>query len=232
MDFDEVENPIVIQATMESESFPKKVLEKMPDGSTLIEYLVKRIRSELDYHKPIVLATSNTEIDIPLEEEGRRLNLLVIRDSSINLIERMLLASEILLAKNIIRIMGISPLVDLKSMNSLLDIHLKNDFDYSYNGGEKGVISGMDVDIFKIETLEKISQLELNESLKRDCELYIRNHTESFKIYHLKRESHLNDSQIDLWIDTPQDLERVRKISENVTTINDDEIRKAYHSLQ
>ena len=67
-----------IQATMLSKVFFGKVLIKMPDGRTILEFLVDRIKAT-EISENIVIVTSDQDSDLAIVEEGQRLGIKVIR---------------------------------------------------------------------------------------------------------------------------------------------------------
>ena len=63
-----------IQATMLSEVFFGRVLVKMPDGRTILEFLVDRIKAT-EISENIVIVTSDQDSDLAIVEEGQRLGI-------------------------------------------------------------------------------------------------------------------------------------------------------------
>ena len=60
---------IAIQATMFSKVFPGKVLAKLVDNRTVLDFLITRIK-EANLVSKIAIVTSDLDSDLPIVEEG------------------------------------------------------------------------------------------------------------------------------------------------------------------
>ena len=129
---------IAIQATMFSKVFPGKVLSKLVDNRTVLDFLITRIK-EANLVSKIAIVTSDLDSDLPIVEEGKRLGVEVIRGPHDDLIKRFILAADELSANYLVPIPGSNPLLDLEALDNLLDAHHSGDWEYSYNDHFEGV---------------------------------------------------------------------------------------------
>ena len=125
---------IAIQATMISKLFPGKVLAKLNNNVTVLEFLVRRIK-EANFASQIAIVTSDLDSDIPIVEEGNRLGVKVVRGSHDDLIQRFIFAADELKADSLVRILGSNPLLDIEALDELIGSHFAGDWEYSFNDG-------------------------------------------------------------------------------------------------
>tara|TARA_B100000686_G_scaffold352525_1_gene454783 strand:- start:83 stop:1849 length:1767 start_codon:yes stop_codon:yes gene_type:complete len=212
-----------IQATMFSKVFFGRVLSKMPDEGTLLEFLVNRIKAT-EGTKNIVLMTSDQESDLAIVKEGHRLGINVIRGPLDDLIKRLIIAADTLEADYLVRILGSNPLLDLEAMRDLINAHFSGDWEYTYNDHFDGVMLGTGSEIVNTELLRKIDREKLTQEQRISGTLFIRQHYHRFKVQKFK--SNIGMQWASLGVDTHADLERVAKIANNVSDLNNLNIAK------
>ena len=212
-----------IQATMFSKVFFGRVLSKMPDGRTLLEFLVNRIKAT-EVNENIVLVTSDQGSDTAIVEEGRRLGINVIRGPLDDLIKRLIIAADTLEADYLVRILGSNPLLDVEAMHNLVDAHFSGDWQYTYNDHFDGVMLGTGSEIVNTDLLRKIDREKLTQEQRISGTLFLRQHSHRFKVQKFK--STIGMQWASLGVDTHADLERVAKIAKNVPDLNNVNIAK------
>ena len=200
---------------MFSKVFFGRVLSKMPDGRTLLEFLVNRIKAT-EIAENIVLVTSDQELDLAIVEEGHRLGINVIRGPLDDLIKRLIIAADTLEADYLVRILGSNPLLDLEAMHDLVDAHFSGDWEYTYNDHFDGVMLGTGSEIVNTDLLRKIDKEKLTQEQRISGTLFIRQHSNRFKVQKFK--SNIGMQWVSLGVDTHADLERITKIVNNVPT--------------
>lgn len=214
---------IAIQATMHSKEFFGRVLSKLPNGKTILEFLISRIK-ENGFKDNIVLVTSDKDSDLPIVKEGQRLNIKVIRGPLDDLIKRLLIAADTLDADYLVRILGSSPLLDLEAMQNLIEAHFSGDWEYTYNDHFNGVMLGTGSEIVNVDLLRKLDKEKLTKEQRISGTLFLRQHAHRFKIQ--KFNFDVGMQWVNLWVDTREDLERVGKIAANVSPLNNANIVK------
>jgi len=198
---------ILVQARMSSQRLPGKALLKI-GKHPLIYYVVERLKL---LKLPIVVCTSTHSSDDPLVEYLEARSYSYFRGSLENVLQRYIDAAEMHQLKNIIRITGDNPLVDIGKLQH--SIPLLNNYDYVdgiYAGG--GLITGTGFELVKLHELKKI---------KSDKNFY-KEHVTTFlrellpvssKMIQLVPDE-LNYYRDDIFLtcDYPEDLELLRKI--------------------
>ncbi|MCY7362727.1 MAG: NTP transferase domain-containing protein [Ignavibacteria bacterium] len=153
-----------IEARMGSNRLPGKVLMEI-SGKTILEILIERL-SQSKYIDEIVIATTVNEIDVKIEELGKRLNISVFRGSEDDVLGRVVGAVESVNGDIIIEITGDCPLINAEVVDYVLGEYLNNipDYDYVTNIGYienevREIPIGMDVRVFTYKDLKYISEI-------------------------------------------------------------------------
>lgn len=213
----------IVQARMGSNRLPGKVLKDI-DGHPMIYYTLTRlIKSK--YIDEIVLATSNKEIDDPLEEYTvKELKMDVFRGNENNVLERYKLCCDKYKGDIIIRITGDCPLIDPCIVDNVITKFLLSNYDYVRLDVPDTFFRGFDVEVFSRETLEKVFNIVSNDKTLSENEYksyiehvtyYIYNHSREFKIGYVRNDKLIKE-KTNYSVDTEEDFERVKKIiSEN-----------------
>lgn len=213
----------IVQARMGSNRLPGKVLKEI-DGHPMIYYTLTRlIKSK--YIDEIVLATSNKEIDNPLQEYiVKELKMDVFRGSEDNVLERYKLCCDKYNGDIIIRITGDCPLIDPCIVDNVITKFLVSNYDYVRLDVPNTFFRGFDVEVFSRETLERVCDIVSNDKTLSDNEYksyiehvtyYIYNHSREFKIGYVRNDKLIKE-KTNYSVDTEEDFERIKKIiSEN-----------------
>ena len=141
----------IVQARMGSTRLPGKVLRSI-GNKTVIELLLERLHLSKKIDQIIVASTVNPK-DIPLkeflEEKGYKCEL----GSEENVLDRYVTVSKLYQADVVIRITGDCPLVDYRLIDTMIKYFLKEELDYFCNTNPPSFPDGLDVEIFKSESL-------------------------------------------------------------------------------
>ncbi|MCF4102669.1 hypothetical protein L1I30_13410 [Gillisia sp. M10.2A] len=150
----DIKTAVIIQARMSSTRLPGKSLQLIGE-KPLIYYVIQRLKS---LNIPIIICTSTHDSDNDLVEYLQAQEILVYRGSLFNVLERYISAAEYYNIKNIIRITGDNPLVDIKALEMALPM-LK---DYSYIDAiyPNGWIKGTGFELVKLSELKNINSHE------------------------------------------------------------------------
>ena len=213
---------IAIQATMFSKVFPGKVLAKLVDNRTVLDFLITRIK-EANLVSKIAIVTSDLDSDLPIVEEGKRLDVEVIRGSHDDLIKRFILAADELSANYLIPIPGSNPLLDLEALDNLLDAHHSGDWEYSFNDHFDGVMLGTGSEIVNVDLLRKLDKQKLTKEQRIVGTLFVRQHAQQFKVQRFKE--NIGMQWVSFYVDSLEDLKRVSKIAEHVSSLNNQNIK-------
>jgi radical SAM protein with 4Fe4S-binding SPASM domain len=213
---------IAIQATMFSKLFPGKVLAKLNNNVTVLEFLVKRIR-DANFASQVAIVTSDLDSDLPIVEEGKRLGVKVVRGSHDDLIQRFIFAADELKADYLVRILGSNPLLDIEALDELIGAHFAGDWEYSFNDHFDGVILGTGSEIVNSDLLRKLDKEKLTKEQRVVGTLFIRQHAQRFKVQ--KYKVAIGMQWVNFFVDSLEDLERVKKVSEEVPLLTNQNIK-------
>lgn len=194
--------PIIIQATNRSRVFESKVLARLTADDTVLAYLIRRLKRF--WAGPLLLATSNEEIDDTLAQAARTLNVPCFRGAQHNLISRLSAAATEMKWDHFVRVYGSYPLIDLPSLTQLVEGHLAREADYSYNEHRLGVPWGMGCEVIETQALKKLADFELSPEQEEAGTLFIRQNPGFFKVFRL--DSPLTRSNLKLALETEKDL--------------------------
>ena len=146
---------IVIEARSTSKRLKRKHLYKF-QGVTLIKLLVKKLK-KVKKINGIILATTKNKIENVLIKDLENEKIKIFRGSETNVLQRVINAGKKFKAEAICRITGDCPLIDIRFVQELVDVYIKektNGIEFISNS--KGLPIGQGGSIVKLQTLEKI----------------------------------------------------------------------------
>tara|TARA_Y100000590_G_scaffold124119_2_gene142021 strand:- start:76 stop:825 length:750 start_codon:yes stop_codon:yes gene_type:complete len=208
---------IFIQARENSTRFPKKILKKISKKS-ILEIILERI-SMIKNTDNIVLVTGPEQSNSSLAKEANRLGIDVFFGEEENILDRFWNAAKHYKSNYIIRITGDCPLLDFDLVNKGIEIFFSDKkIDLLTNTKKRTYPHGFDFEIFTGDSLrkswEKVVQ-NLEDSKKKFINPveFILN-SGKFEIFSM--EGDIDQSNIRLTIDYPEDLELISIIYEKL----------------
>jgi len=158
----------------------------------------------------IIVCTTKNKSDNDLVKFLKNYKVKIFRGSNLNVLSRIIEATDNSKFDHIVRITGDDILIDPKYMDLAIDYHLENNADYT---DHKSLPSGMETEIFRREVLKKIliSCIEPN-----DTE-YLTNYIQDNKDHFNIKSAPLNIKffpKISLTIDYKEDFLRVKNFLE------------------
>lgn len=213
--------PIVIQVTRINESFQGRCFREL-NGTNVLESLIGRIKKE--YGTRIIIASSDRADDMIFDEVAARQNIACYHGDFKNIVKRLLGAAENFEEENFVRVYATYPLLDIEEMKKLVQKHIADEYEYSYNEHNEGVLWGTGCEVFSKGLLRKLDALQLSESTLETIGFYLRQNDHMYKVlrYHVC-EKHLSYK---MCLETLRDIEVIREIYQNVPVINNHEIIK------
>jgi spore coat polysaccharide biosynthesis protein SpsF len=218
----------IVQARMQSERFPGKVLAKI-DGKIMLDFLVDRLINARSLDG-IMVATSIEDADDVIAGYCKIKGINCYRGSECDVLSRFYHAAKIYNVDIIVRICADSPLIDPEIIDTLVADFIGSfpECDYFSNTLNQSYPLGMNAEVFSFRALE-YSYNNAGEYYQREhVTPYIYEHQNLFAV----KEKHYykNLGNIRLTVDTPEDLEVIRCICESILTkdknANLDEILK------
>ena len=156
----------IIQARLDSKRFPMKVLKSI-DGKILLEVMINRVKKSKKINKIIVSTTENS-LDKELVLFCKQKNIYYYIGSEFNVMDRFVQTAINFNINTIVRLTADCPLVDPNDIDNLISFFDKN-YDYCANTcppNKSSYPDGSDIEIFLLESLKKINQIEKRNSYR------------------------------------------------------------------
>lgn len=203
----------VIAARMGSSRLPGKVLLPIM-GRPVLSWLIERVKRAKTVDE-IVVATTVKKKDDKIAVLARKEGVKVFRGSEMDVLGRVLLAAKKYQGEIIVRLTGDNPLTDPVYIDKGVKLFLTGKYDYVANDNvELTMPRGLDVEIFSVKSLEKVSRMTKNPDDREHVTRYFYQYPKMFlvKAFGPSKRDRLNGWH--LAVDKKEDLERVRKIFE------------------
>lgn len=210
----------IIQARMGSSRLPGKIFMNFC-GKPDIYHVYTRLRQSKKVEK-IIVATTNDEKDDKVEIFCKENGISYFRGSESDVLDRFYKCSKYFGIKKtdiIVRITADCPLLDFELVDKLLVFFEKKDFDYVSNVEIPTYPDGLDIEVFKFESLEK-AWIEAKKSSEREhVTPYIRENKNVFRIGSYENKNDLSGYR---WtLDEIEDYELINKIYEHLYRENE-----------
>ncbi|MFX1570641.1 MAG: cytidylyltransferase domain-containing protein [Promethearchaeota archaeon] len=203
----------IIQARQGSSRLPGKTLIDIV-GKPALQRVIERIWSAKLIDDVIVATTINKE-DNAIVELCKSLGTNYFRGSEDDVLDRVLNAAKKFDVDVIVEITADCPLIDYNHIDKLIDWHLVNDADMTTNILERTFPRGYDIRIFDTKTLERVNE-EVNNNVDRQhvsTWMYLNpKGKQNYSIQNWTAPPEQNRSDIEITLDTPEDLELIRWI--------------------
>ena len=202
---------VILQARMSSQRLPGKVLLILND-KPMIYWQIKRILRAKSITKLVVAISEHPSDDILanyLDEIAQE----YIRGPLDNVLERFIQANKLYNPQSIVRITGDCPFVMPEIIDSVVSLFNETKFDYVSNVVDLTFPDGLDVEVFKANVLEKLTNYPLSSVEKEHVTLGILNRKDDFIIGNYSNSKNLSHYR---WtVDTAEDFNFVSKIFAN-----------------
>jgi spore coat polysaccharide biosynthesis protein SpsF len=203
----------IIQVRMGSSRLPGKVLRKLDDKNTVLDYVIDQI-SHCKLIDKIIIATTQEKQDDEIVEFAKNKGFLYFRGDSLDVLDRYYQCAKTFSVDVIVRATSDNPLNDPEIIDELIKIFLNGKFDYATNELVRSFPQGIFVQIMSFATLENTWNNAKLPSEREHVSPYIEKNKEKFKIYNMKYVHNL--SHIRLTVDRENDLLFVQKIIEQI----------------
>jgi spore coat polysaccharide biosynthesis protein SpsF len=199
----------IVQARTGSTRLPGKVLLPILGEPMLVHVMRRTGRARLV--DEVVLATTTLAEDDRLAALADDNGWPISRGSATDLLRRYADAARSARADAVVRITSDCPLIDPELIDATIDVFTKASADYASNALEPRTFPrGLDVEVVSRVALEAADRDDVDPASREHATPYIRRHPERFVQARLDAE---NDASDQRWtVDTPEDLELVRRI--------------------
>lgn len=206
---------VVILARLSSKRLPRKGL-LLIEGKTILAFIVERLATVLSKDQ-IVVATSTNEDDDELGELASTLGVRCFRGSLDNVAERFYMAASSLDLDYGIRINGDNIFVDSDVLRNMIQKTVDGSYDFITNVTGRTFPMGMSVEIVRLSYFKSLlPEISSSPKYREHVTLYLYEHPGDSTF------NYINDylpgaAGIQMAVDTPEDLERTRRIVKEFT---------------
>ena len=205
----------IVQARVNSKRLPGKIL--MPVfGKSLLQHLLERLK-RLKTIDDLIVATTKHKLDDQTAKIAKLINVKIYRGDEHNVLKRYYDCAKINRSSVIIRVTADCPLIDIKYINELLKIFLKNDYDYLSNLDLNYLPDGFHCEIFNFRSLEKAQKLAKSKFDREHVTSFLWSNPKIFSIHHYcgkKLKNHSKD--IRLTLDYHEDYILIKEVFEKL----------------
>ncbi len=203
----------IIQARIGSTRLPGKVMQKIDNNYTVLDYVIQQLKSSKKIEK-IVVATTNLNEDDVICNHLFSKNIEFYRGSSKDVLDRYYNCAKKFLANTIIRITGDNPLIDPNIIDLVVDEYKNHQCDFATNTLLRTFPYGTEVEVFSFETLEKAWKNSKLPSEREHVTPFIRNNKNGFNLINTEYQEDL--SHLRYTVDRIEDLKLVKEIVKNI----------------
>jgi spore coat polysaccharide biosynthesis protein SpsF (cytidylyltransferase family) len=216
MDLKDKKVVAILQARVSSSRLPAKVLLPILDKPMLLRQ-IERIQKSLLLDE-IVIATSDSDSDNPIERLCVNENIAFYRGSLDDVLNRFINAADKYKADVIVRLTGDCPLIDPELIDKIVSEFLSSKLDYLSNCDPATFPDGLDVEVFSYNALKESNINATLPSQREHVTPFIRNNKEYFCTGNY--ESIKNYSNFRWTVDEPEDFKLIEKIYKYLYPLN------------
>jgi glutamate-1-semialdehyde 2,1-aminomutase len=200
----------IVQARLGSTRLPRKVLKPI-GANSLIGVLLKRLSRSKEIDQ-VIVATSATPLNDPLEAEVRSLGFECFRGDENDVLDRYFQAATATGADVVVRITGDCPLIDPRLVDEVLCHFKATKADYTSNTAPPTFPDGLDTEVFTYAALARAAK-EATETYDREHVTPYLRRSEGFESSALKGEDDF--SALRWTVDELADYEVVSRVFEH-----------------
>jgi len=202
---------IIIQVRINSTRLPKKILKKIYNNQSMLEFLLNRLIKKFKT-EDIIIALAKNKMNSPIIKILNKYEINYYEGSENNVLNRYYKCAKKFKVNNIVRITSDCPLIDTTLIIKMIKYFKENNCDYLANTlpeKEKTFPDGSDIEIFKFSSMEKMIRLNLTKSDKE----HVTNKFWKSKIFKSKLyKTKVNLSQYRYSVDYQSDFVNIKKI--------------------
>lgn len=202
----------IIQARMGSTRLPGKVLKKIENDNTVIDYVLKQMSFCKKIDKIIVATTTLDEDDKIFYHIKNKVN--VFRGSSEDVLDRYFRCASENKFSVIVRITADNPLIDPEIVDLIVKIFEEKKCDFATNTIFRTFPYGTEVEVFTYKILKESWQKAEKPSEREHVTPYMRNPENKFNLENIEYSE--NFSLLRYTIDRQEDFETVKEIIKNI----------------
>lgn len=197
----------IVQARMASTRLPGKAMMDL-DGKPVIQHVLERARAAETVDE-VVLATTTLESDDVLADWARDNGYLVFRGSPTDVLKRLYMAARLWGATVVIRLTGDCPRLEPGVIDKVVRELNRGPCEFASNIVNRTYPKGLDTEVVTIGALRRLEKLTKTD--REDAPFHL-----LYEGVFVGRsvEAPTDHSDVNLCVDTEEDLERLREISD------------------
>ena len=198
----------VIQARASSIRLKRKIFQLI-DNKTILEHVINNVKS-CNNIKKIIIATSKNEDDNETKNLCDKLNTEVYRGSLKNVASRFYEIINKYKSDKFIRLNADSPLIDSKLIDEFISYSNSKINDITTNALHRSFPKGQSIEIFNTDFFKQEYKNISTDDHKEHVTKYFYENKNNYKILNIKNSTPY--SEINLSVDTEEDLQRIKNI--------------------
>ena len=205
----------IVQARQGSSRLPGKALIDIC-GKPALQRVIERLR-EAKLLDDVIVATTENEANNAIIELCEQLNCSYFRGSENDVLDRVLNAARKFEVDIIVEITADCLFCDWDIVDSLIKHYTGTDVDYCSNVIERTFPRGFDCQVFGIKTLERVNKEVDNDLDRQHVSSWIYLNPKSkgkYTIASITAPPELNRPDLEITLDTPEDLDLIRWLFE------------------
>lgn len=203
----------IIQARLGSSRLPGKVMQKIDECDTVLDYVIKQIQASKKIDK-ILVATTDLEQDDVVCDHLSTKNIECCRGSPENVLDRYYQCAKKFSIDTIVRITADNPLIDPNVIDLVIDKYVAHNCDLATNTLQRTFPYGTEVEVFSFTSLEQACRQAKKPSEREHVTPFIRDPQNKFNLVNVEYEEDL--SYLRYTIDRMEDLSLVKEIVRNI----------------
>jgi spore coat polysaccharide biosynthesis protein SpsF len=202
----------IILCRLDSRRLPGKVLRDVR-GKPLISYVISRAQQIPEFKGNLVVATSDREVDDPIERFCNQQNIKVFRGSASNVSLRVLTCALEHEMTHFLRINADSPFLEPQVASRACKIAEESDYDFVTNLQPRTFPYGVSIELFKTQTYQRAFEKMSTEDHYEHVTLYLYQNIEEYSFYSITHDGE-DLSKVRLTVDTESDMEMFEHLLE------------------
>ena len=206
-----------IEARMNATRLPGKMAKELCPGLPALGAVIERLKAcrRLD---GVIVATTDAKDDDRLVSIAGDFGALYFRGSQADVLGRVVGAGETAGADILVLVTGDCSCVSPSLIDEGVEFFIKNRYDLVTNCLTAGYPAGIDLQVAKFASLKKAHVMAQREPYRSDpnnfehTNFFLKNHPDIFSVYNYPVPDGYRFPELQLALDTPEDLEVIRAI--------------------
>ncbi|WKV10963.1 NTP transferase domain-containing protein [Marivirga harenae] len=205
---------IIVICRFNSSRLPGKILKEI-NGKPLLAYILERLQQS-NYHKNIVIATSNQVTDEPIVEYCEKHNIPYFKGDLKNVSQRFADCLQHFNFDYGVRINGDNIFTDAQLVDKAIDLALENNYDFVSNVKGRTFPTGMSVEVVSSSFYQQQIKKFKEESHREHVTLYFYENENLGKFHFFKNKEMEEAKGLKMAVDTQNDFNFVSSIIKNM----------------